>query len=131
MIVSGFLNTFLLGIFGGFLGELIKWYSLRESKNLPDYLKSYHYWVITVLIVISGGILAVLYGTDDKNAMLIVNVGISAPLLLQSLARSLISSALSGEQNKNERSLSSKDHLSSIFKVVTKDKVLKFIAGKS
>jgi len=131
MMVSGFLFTFLLGIFGGFLGELIKWYSLRESKNLPHYLKSFKYWLLTVLVIISGGLLAVLYGTNEKSAILIVNIGISAPLLIQSLARSFIPFALSEKKHRNGQSLSSNDHLSSIFKNVTKDKVWKFIAGKS
>jgi len=90
MIVDGIIQVFLCGLFGGLLGELIKWYRLRTSDNLPKYVKSGFYWIVTILIIVAGGILTVLYGTSNVNAILAVNIGISAPLVIQSLAKNKI-----------------------------------------
>jgi len=86
MNISGFLSVFLCGVFGGFLGELLKWYNFRTVKKLPRYLKSPFYWFITILIILSGGLLAILYGYDDINAILAVNIGLSCPLIVRTLA---------------------------------------------
>ena len=81
MTISGLLPIFLVGCFGGAAGELLKWYQLRESPNLPDYAHRPIYWVITAAVIVAGGVLAVLYGVDAKNAILVFNVGLSAPRL--------------------------------------------------
>lgn len=85
MTISGVLPVLLVGAFGGLLGELLKWYGLRESPNLPAYLGSAFYWVVTLLFAGVGGVYAVLYGTDDRNPLLVANIGLSAPLILKSL----------------------------------------------
>lgn len=87
MQVSGFVSIFTLGVFGGFLGESIKWYRIRERRTLPHYLKSPFYWSVTLIVILSGGVLAALYGTEPKNALLVVNIGITAPLIIQSMAQ--------------------------------------------
>jgi len=89
MQLCGFFPVFLVGCFGGFLAELIKWYGMRESDNLPKYARSLRYWLITVAIIICGGMLATLYGTTHVSALLAVNIGASAPLVISSLARTL------------------------------------------
>lgn len=68
------------------LAELLRWYKLREAAELPLYARSPFYWVLTVLMILAGGFLAVLYGTHSKNAILVVQIGLSAPLLLRVLA---------------------------------------------
>ena len=88
MQLSNFWQVFLVGCFGGALAELIKWYGMRESPNLPSYVKSLRYWLITASVVLCGGVLATLYGTTSVNALLAVNIGASAPLIISSLARS-------------------------------------------
>lgn len=90
MIVEGMLKIFLCGIFGGFLGELLKWYRIRTNEKLPHYSKSPFYWLITILIIISGGVITILYGVDKMNAMMAVNIGLSAPLLIQNISKSVI-----------------------------------------
>ena len=79
--------AFLLGVFGGFLAELGRWWKIREGPNFPTYIKSAFYWAITILMIIGGGGLAYVYMLmGDLNAILAVNVGASAPLIISGLA---------------------------------------------
>lgn len=79
-------TVFLLGIVGGGLAELLKWYQLRESPNLPTYATSPVYWIVTGLMILAGGVLALVQGVDATKPLLALNVGISAPLILKGLA---------------------------------------------
>lgn len=79
-------TVFLLGALGGALAELLKWFQLREAQVWPAYSKSVGYWIITVLMVLSGGVLAWAYGLDANRALLAINVGITAPLIIKGLA---------------------------------------------
>lgn len=109
MIVEGVLPIFLCGVFGGTIGELLKWYRLRISHRLPQYIHSPFYWLMTILIIISGGVLTVLYSTEKMNAMIAVNIGLTAPLLIQNLSTTLIANKkLMAEEHtkKTNKSLS-------------------------
>lgn len=89
MEINGFWTVFSLGYFGGILAEALKWYRLRESPNLPHYAKSIRYWASTVVVAVLGGVLTTLYGVANVNAILAVNIGATAPLIISALASSV------------------------------------------
>ena len=72
--------------FGGFIAEFLRWYGLRDSPDLPAYRTSVFYWIMTVVMIAAGGVLAVLYKVAPENPVLAVNIGASAPLILKALA---------------------------------------------
>jgi hypothetical protein len=86
MQLNGFLAVFGVACLGGVLLELYKWYGLRESASFPHYVRSPFYWAVTVAMILAGGALATLYGTDDVNALLALNIGVSAPAILRTIA---------------------------------------------
>ena len=79
-------TIFVLGVIGGCLAEVLKWYQLRESPTPPDYLKSVMYWVITLVMALVGGLLVVIQNVPVSQPILAINIGISAPLILKGLA---------------------------------------------
>lgn len=123
MIITGFFNVFLFGVLGGFLGELLKWYNLRTSKNLPVYIKSPFYWIITMLIILSGGFLAILYGYEDINAISAVNIGLSCPLIIRALASNNNTSENFTDSSRMKR-LSMEKYLKKEYKIID------FLSGK-
>ncbi len=86
MTISGFAAVFAVGCFGGAIGEVAKWFQLRESPNLPDYAKRPLYWIATIVMITFGGGLALLYGVEERSAILVANIGLSAPLIVKALA---------------------------------------------
>ncbi len=86
--------VFFWGLVGGVAGEFFKLYQLRESPNLPEYVRKPLYWIITAFMVIFGGVLAViqLQGVDPSKqwiAPLALNIGASAPLIFKAMASSV------------------------------------------
>jgi hypothetical protein len=77
---------FSYGVLGGFFAELLGLFQLRKQApgSLPQFLKSWFYWVITLAMILAGGILVVIYLSSDipVKPILAVNIGASAPLLI-------------------------------------------------
>jgi hypothetical protein len=87
MFLHGAASVFFVGFLGGWLGELLALWELRhDPSSLPKYLGSPYYWIMNVVMACLGGGLATLYGYKEVSAMLVVNIGASAPLILKSLA---------------------------------------------
>jgi hypothetical protein len=85
------LHGFLFGCLGGCLAELLGWWKLRQQdpRDFPPWVKSPLYWILTFLMICAGGLLVVVYIASDIpiKPILAVNVGASAPLILESLVR--------------------------------------------
>lgn len=85
--MQGFWPIFGVGCGGALLAELARWYSLREAPTLPEYAKKLHYWLITALMIAAGGGLAIAYGFEKaQSVLLVINIGASAPLIIKALA---------------------------------------------
>ena len=80
---------FWLGVVGGLLAELFSLSKLRyrARRELPLWITSPWYWIITALLIVSGGVLVGIYLRSGitMTPLLAVNIGASAPLILQSL----------------------------------------------
>ena len=62
--------------------------STTRAPNIPEYSRSPFYWIMTLIMVLVGGLLPSLYGVEAKSALLVVNIGLSAPLMIKTLAAS-------------------------------------------
>ena len=89
LLLHGFAQVFWVGVGGGLLAELVALYELRHNvtSELPKYLKSTFYWFIVAAMALAGGGLTALYGFEEVQAILALNIGISAPLMLRTLAQ--------------------------------------------
>ncbi|WP_144655205.1 hypothetical protein [Achromobacter dolens] len=80
----------IYGFVGGALPELFKVYKLREhgANQRPAWLKTWFYWLITVVMVILGGGTVLLYMSHGitMNPMLAVHMGAATPILIQGIA---------------------------------------------
>lgn len=89
-------STFLWALGGGLAAEALRWWRLVQSHragtslNLPAYARSPFYWALTGVIVLAGGMLAVAYAASGQalGPILAINIGASAPLIIQGLASS-------------------------------------------
>jgi hypothetical protein len=89
MIVEGGYTVFATGCAGGAVAEVLHWWNLRESPQLPAYAGSPFYWGITAAMILAGGLFAWIYFGERAEAIIAAHVGISAPLILQKLATSV------------------------------------------
>ena len=80
------LQVFGVGFAGGILLEILHWYALRRERRMPPYAKNPIYWIVTALMALAGGGVALLYFGGRAEAILPLHVGISAPLILQKLS---------------------------------------------
>lgn len=87
----GMLEGFVYGAFGGVLAEFLRWFDLREklAESCPKFARSWVYWLLTLGMVVIGGILVVVYMHSGVsfNSFLALNIGASAPLILSRMSR--------------------------------------------
>ena len=89
MVLDGAITIFGVGCAGGVLTELLHWWALRESHQLPAYAKSLFYWIVTLVMILAGGLMAWLYFGERAEAIIVLHIGLSAPLILQKLATTM------------------------------------------
>lgn len=84
-------DVFAWALFGGAFSELLHWGGLRKSKYFPVYAGSKKYWVITILMIAAGALLAAavtLSGTG-LTPLTAILFGYSAPSVIQKLVKNL------------------------------------------
>jgi hypothetical protein len=87
MALESELSVFLVGAGGGAANELLHWWNLRENPHLPDYARSFFYWIVTAGMVALGGGLAWLQLGAQAEPVLAFEIGLATPLILQRLAQ--------------------------------------------
>jgi hypothetical protein len=84
-------DVFAWALFGGAFFELLHWGGLRKSKHFPVYAGSKKYWVVTILMITAGALLAVAVGLSGTGLTPLTAIlfGYSAPSVIQKLAKNL------------------------------------------
>ncbi len=86
LLLHGFRQVFGVGFAGGLIGDLVLVWEARTTGAAPLYLKSAFYWACVLGMAVAGGFLSTFYGIVEVQAFLALNIGISAPLILKTLA---------------------------------------------
>src|SRR5689334_14802177 len=80
-------EALLWGIGGGVGAEALGLFRLRHDphRTLPEYLRWWFYWLVTVGMVVIGGVIAVAYqqSGQELSPILSMNVGAASPLILE------------------------------------------------
>lgn len=86
-------DPILWGLAGGVVGEFLNIYDHRKEdpKNWPGHLRRFSYWAIAVFMVALGGVLVAAHQDSgvDMNAILAMNIGLTAPLALKTSSRAI------------------------------------------
>src|SRR5262249_31649999 len=82
-------QVFFAGLAGGCLLERVHWYAIRKNGRWPTYGKSPQYWIVSAIMAVAGGGLAVLYFGARAEGIVALHIGLSAPLILQKLSTTI------------------------------------------
>jgi len=82
MILSSWWAIFLASTAGGCLGEFLTLY--EESRGAAKKPRDRHYWIMSVLMALLGGGLALAYGFKEIHILAAANIGASTPVLIKS-----------------------------------------------
>lgn len=89
----GLLETFLWGLFGGVGAEVSVVFAHRHraANDFPYWLKSWVYYISSLVMVFFGGGIAVAYASSGTtlNAILAIQIGASAPLIFRKLSETI------------------------------------------
>lgn len=86
MPLNQYWEVFAVGFVGGILLELLHWYNIYRTPEFPGYARSPKYWIVSFLMAVAGGLVALFYFGPRTEAMIALHVGLSTPLILQKLA---------------------------------------------
>lgn len=89
MGLTSALQVFFTGFLGGVVLEVVHWYNIVKSGDWPAYGNSPLYWIITLIMALVGGGLAVIYFGSRADGLVAFHVGLSAPLILQKLTTTI------------------------------------------
>lgn len=75
-----------MGVGGGCLPEVLKFYQMREHGEKPKWVRTWFYWIMTAIMVILGGGVVAIYmaqGATQMNPILALHLGAATPVLIQ------------------------------------------------
>ena len=83
---------FLLGAIGGVLTEVYGLYQLRKrsKSQRPAWVGSMFYWLITLLMIVIGGVVVALYirSGAQLNPLIAIHLGAATPTLIGVFSKS-------------------------------------------
>lgn len=82
------MSVFAWALFGGAFFELLHWGGIKRSKHFPVYFGSAKYWLVTVLMIVFGALLAIAVSLSGTalTPLTAILLGYSAPSIIQKLA---------------------------------------------
>ncbi|MFN3703546.1 MAG: hypothetical protein ACK4SG_08730 [Thermomonas sp.] len=85
------MEGFFWGLLGGTLPEFYALYNIREDfhKKKPRWIKSWFYWIVTLVMVLLGGAVVLLYLTSGTSLtpFLAIHLGAATPTLIGSFIK--------------------------------------------
>ena len=93
MEISSELGQLAVGSLGGAISEVMHWHRIARRGRWPKYARSLGYWVVTSLLIVSGGVVASAVSGPNASAIQLLLLGIVGPQLLQLVAQSKLTSA--------------------------------------
>ena len=93
-------SPFLAGAVGALLHEATRWVGFRTAGKLPAYLTKVHYWLLTLVLVGMGGLLAAYLAPDTGTQALYI--GISAPAIISRIGQIVPEQIKLGDRSAGE-----------------------------
>jgi hypothetical protein len=84
MILSSWWAIFLAAAAGGCLGEFLTLYDESRGDPAKQKQRIRRYWMMSALMALLGGGLAVAYGFKEIHILAAANIGASTPVLIKS-----------------------------------------------
>lgn len=79
-----------LGACGAIIAEVMHWHRIARRGRWPKYARSWLYWLITALVILSGGLVTAAVSNPGSSLLQLLLIGISGPQLLHSAAQTQI-----------------------------------------
>lgn len=86
MALESLVMQIVVAMIGGVAAELLHWYALsRKPGGIRRYGPKPVYWVLTIGMILLGGIMPLLYIDGSASALLCFHLGAATPVIVQKL----------------------------------------------
>ena len=77
-----------VGSCGAIIAEILHWHRIARRGRWPKYASSWPYWLITVLVILAGGVVTAAVSNPGSSLLQLLLLGVAGPQLLHSAAQS-------------------------------------------